>query len=1075
MLIQPHNWPVRQVDFFLVTTAVRTFTSEVLTNPSCPNAMRIPFKIFPSVGYKNSQFQAVTTIPGITIKIEYQGTQQITLNLSPEQPATLLERSEPGEYRAYTTHNGQLYEQHFQVLDAIRIGSSELKQTYVFDELPYAFFLMRDRMLIHQEATGHVVEESLSPSAIIQLDATTLLFQTELGTDPVTGLEITNLGIYSLDSFSIVAQLLDHYSLIWLDGPRNRIWLYSLAEHQIICLSTQATDFVYWQELLSVPTDANWKLQPGNAQLFARSTDTDTDTIIIIATDKLQVTTILQRPDLAIDETGICYSLAGRVIYLDELAPKTQDKPLFEVPATAALHLREFYFVGTSFNLSAGLTDFDRCLAEVTASLLPVAAHERKRVVLPAPLPCATEVTTCTILPAPNGLYVLQTSQQQTIDAIDCYRPQERLPTNFTAVASNVPIHQLDYYQEEARPTTLLPSSPSIITILGRRQKALTVSQQGIVFLMQGSQREVLNCKPDQYQFISTDTDQHYLMARHANAIDLYSLVQPLRKALVNAELVDSKRAQTGSVLWYYTASGQPAGYFLDANSNGLFTSNTPRQALLTEALSIQLSPTYAIIGSIQTGDTSTLVNALVTSSGTVCASVPGEIIAVSTNLTKVVSRRASELHVYTYQLAEANYVSQLVPLPLLAYQESYLSPDGEFLVLKDKAQHYHLYNIATGKSSTFFSGKFLAFDKSGSLIVERGTARAACLLDPVTFEDITPLSYHHYRFLSPDGKLFAQTSVQKKIYAGYVNNYINESNVRWLEQTLDYANGLERTTENIQRVQQTRIKFYTENAAYFATQGITDANSLRSGHTYQRQTKLEIGIVGTATSVEVNLPSNTEHFNYAAFSFNNEWIAIVGKAPGCGFITLVKLAFDPVAQTLTITEYFDSDYPDKAAWVCGISKTDQFATWDSSGDTYILELDNDLPDPQLTTNEINGKRFRHPGTVLTSSGAWKLIEGKNFLCYSPSGRFMALSEQWYDPIICNGTGHQDSNAVHVISTSDFNLVDSFYRHGAPVRQDRGSKQTFAAFSEDEQSLMTMSTDGVVIVRRIADKLSPHS
>ena len=236
--------------------------------------MRVPFKIFPSFGYKNSQFQVVTIVPAIVIEIEGPDGQLLTVSPSEEQPVTLTKLTEPGAYRAYATVNGEHYEQHFQVLDGIRIGSSELKQAYVFDGMPYAFLLMRDRMHIHHEPTNSLWEESLSPSAIVKLDAKTLLFKTELGTDPETKLNLTNLGIYSLDSLSVVAELLDHYALIWLDTLRQRIWLYSLAEHRILCLSTKATNGIYWQELMSVSSKPGWKLQAGNAQLFTETAAT---------------------------------------------------------------------------------------------------------------------------------------------------------------------------------------------------------------------------------------------------------------------------------------------------------------------------------------------------------------------------------------------------------------------------------------------------------------------------------------------------------------------------------------------------------------------------------------------------------------------------------------------------------------------------------------------------------------------------------------------------------------------------------------------------------------------------------
>lgn len=178
------------------------------------------------------------------------------------------------------------------------------------------------------------------------------------------------------------------------------------------------------------------------------------------------------------------------------------------------------------------------------------------------------------------------------------------------------------------------------------------------------------------------------------------------------------------------------------------------------------------------------------------------------------------------------------------------------------------------------------------------------------------------------------------------------------------------------------------------------------------------------------------------------------------------------MTQSLVAATCFEADCPENsnlnAAWVCGVSKTNQFATYTSSGNTYTLELNDNLLGVQPTRKETQAHFVRHRNTVSASSGVWNCIEGKNYLCYSPSGRFMALSEQRYDPISLGGTGHQASNAVHVVNAQDYTPIDSFYGHGAMIKDDKTKKLVFAAFSEDEQNLMSMSTDGVVIVRRIA-------
>ena len=97
----------------------------------------------------------------------------------------------------------------------------------------------------------------------------------------------------------------------------------------------------------------------------------------------------------------------------------------------------------------------------------------------------------------------------------------------------------------------------------------------------------------------------------------------------------------------------------------------------------------------------------------------------------------------------------------------------------------------------------------------------------------------------------------------------------------------------------------------------------------------------------------------------------------------------------------------------------------------------------------------------------WIEIKGKNFLCFSPSGIFMALSEQGYEPLTLGGYGHQESCALHITATSVPTIFDSFLEHGDIIKYDITKKVVFVAFSEDERKIMSMSKDGVVIVRNI--------
>ena len=113
---------------------------------------------------------------------------------------------------------------------------------------------------------------------------------------------------------------------------------------------------------------------------------------------------------------------------------------------------------------------------------------------------------------------------------------------------------------------------------------------------------------------------------------------------------------------------------------------------------------------------------------------------------------------------------------------------------------------------------------------------------------------------------------------------------------------------------------------------------------------------------------------------------------------------------------------------------------------------------------------YNSKSNIYHQYNKWNEIKGKNFLCFCPSGEYLALSEQGYEPLTLGGYGHQESNAVHIAITETGKIVDSFTGHGDKIKDNKRKKVTFVAFSEDEKRIMTLSSDGVVVIRDLKIK-----
>ena len=214
-------------------------------------------------------------------------------------------------------------------------------------------------------------------------------------------------------------------------------------------------------------------------------------------------------------------------------------------------------------------------------------------------------------------------------------------------------------------------------------------------------------------------------------------------------------------------------------------------------------------------------------------------------------------------------------------------------------------------------------------------------------------------------------------------------------------------------------------------------------------------------------LPEDLTYYNYAAFSYDNNFFGYVGKPSSKGLIELFKINFDEDNMKLSVEDSYITRYPRKAAWVCGFSKTGYFATYDSAPDTYLIKVDDKLFETKTKEAELRENIYQKKTNIYGSFKQWNEIKGKNFLCFSPTGKFLALSEQGYEPLTLGGYGHQESNAVHISVTESGEIVDSFTGHGDKIKDNHNKKVTFVAFSEDEKRIMSLSSDGVVVIRNL--------
>lgn len=195
----------------------------------------------------------------------------------------------------------------------------------------------------------------------------------------------------------------------------------------------------------------------------------------------------------------------------------------------------------------------------------------------------------------------------------------------------------------------------------------------------------------------------------------------------------------------------------------------------------------------------------------------------------------------------------------------------------------------------------------------------------------------------------------------------------------------------------------------------------------------------------------NIHFLNYISFSCDLKYISIVGATTGSGYIHVYDLE-----KKETIFEAPSSGMKNKipcnnAIWAAAFDRNNNIAFYNSLPNTYLINLD------KYINNEDNG--LLH------------VINGRSFLCFSPSGKCLALSVQGYTAYATNNLsfGHKYSTNVYIRRMDDLQLeIGPFDDFGCSrIKGLNKTTACAAAFSNDDSKLLVVGADGTFIVRDV--------
>lgn len=375
------------------------------------------------------------------------------------------------------------------------------------------------------------------------------------------------------------------------------------------------------------------------------------------------------------------------------------------------------------------------------------------------------------------------------------------------------------------------------------------------------------------------------------------------------------------------------------------------------------------------------------------------------------------------------------------SFSDAYFANGGSSLIYKKENESNHLFfDIFKQEEIEFENVTFIQSSNGYRPLVDFDSYRKPIIKDPVTMQTVPSEYLSQYDFVSPDGKYYVKTNKDIEYYHKFLNKNISEQEYINLQKLYNYN----RANKISDELKKRRIEFIKKY-------NITNIGEWKINYTpdFVETVIVEliefINIIETQTNNTIRIKLGTPplwFLNYVSFSYDNKYIAIAGRYPNNSDKSGLFLLYDIVDGSV-VYESTQSN----AVWVTAFNKKGEVCYYTSDPVTYRIDANK--------TNKVISKNNR------------------NFLCFSPSGKYIAMSNQGYVAINSDNSkswGHQLSSEIFIYLNSD-SLEQKYYfnDHGDSIKGVSYEKNNvaYAAISNDDKKLLSISNDGVIIVRNL--------
>lgn len=381
--------------------------------------------------------------------------------------------------------------------------------------------------------------------------------------------------------------------------------------------------------------------------------------------------------------------------------------------------------------------------------------------------------------------------------------------------------------------------------------------------------------------------------------------------------------------------------------------------------------------------------------------------------------------------------------------QNAFFTTDGKNLIISDTGNSLKLYDIEGGKynsfeikeftSFKFFKGVYNGYIPELSIRINPSDCTKPIWKDPFSLKTIDPYELKEFAYVSSDGHYVAESKIEREYVNLISGNTIKGEEYNQLVQLYDFTkNGRE------EEIIKNRKDLCRNN--FFANKyTVYDISNLESFTRLFIEKRCWLNIHDKLTNKvrRIFIGVNVTYLNYVSFSYDSRYVAIGGKiyegSNQPGIFVLYDLVDDKYIVEGSWNEL-------QAVWMTLFNKIGDCAFYDSAPNTYIYSMSSNYT-----------KRI--------------MIENRSLLCFSPSGKYLALSSQGYTRYSDNDVnwGHQLSTMVSLYSIEQNKEISVFNDFANNVRGVKKSNNVaIAAFSSDEKRLMILGDDGVIVIRNLS-------